>query len=293
MTAEIQVRKSRSLADFHRCVEIQREVWGESDLEIEPYVTFVVANQTGGQVLCAFDGDKMVGFTMSLAGVRNASPYLHSHMTAVIPTHRDRGVGRLLKLLQREEALGRGIRLIEWTFDPLQSLNAHLNIAKLGVIVDSYRVDYYGETTSFLHGTGTDRLWVTWSLNSERVRRRIEFGAAADAMTLSHFPVAVRVGEDFEPELEKATIENPAVVIEIPDNINLLNQENSRLALKWREATRQIFTRLFESGHLVAEYYRTQRDGRTIGSYLLAHQSATELQATDEWQELLPKKNVM
>src|ERR1700676_3759952 len=132
MTAEIEVRKSASLPDFHRCVEIQREVWGESDLEVEPYVTFVVAQQTGGQVLCAFAGDQMVGFTLALAGVRNASPYLHSHMTAVIASHRDRGVGRLLKLFQRDEALGRGIRLIEWTFDPFELRNAHFNLARWG-----------------------------------------------------------------------------------------------------------------------------------------------------------------
>jgi predicted GNAT superfamily acetyltransferase len=174
MTAEIQVRKSTSLADFHRCVEIQREVWGESDLEVEPYVTFVVANQTGGQVLCAFDGDQMVGFTMALAGVRNASPYLHSHMTAVIASHRDRGVGRLLKLFQRDEALGRGIRLIEWTFDPLETRNAHFNFNRLGAIARNFIPNFYGVTTSPLHrGLPTDRLLAEWFLDSQRVANAI------------------------------------------------------------------------------------------------------------------------
>jgi predicted GNAT superfamily acetyltransferase len=98
MTSQIQIRKCTTLPDFHRCVEIQKAVWNESDLETEPYTTFVVANQTGGQVLGAFDGPTMVGFTMALVGVRDNSPYLHSHMTGVLPEYRDRKIGRALKL---------------------------------------------------------------------------------------------------------------------------------------------------------------------------------------------------
>src|ERR1700693_3010188 len=107
MTPDIQIRKCTTLPDFHRCVEIQREVWRESDLETEPYVTFVVAHQTGGQVLGAFDGDTMVGFSMSLVGPHGTAPYLHSHMTGVLASHRDRRVGRLLKFFQRDAALSR------------------------------------------------------------------------------------------------------------------------------------------------------------------------------------------
>ena len=193
MTAEIQVRKSTSLADFHRCVEIQREVWGESDLETEPYVTFVVANQTGGQVLCAFDGEKMVGFTMALAGVRNESPYLHSHMTAVIASHRDRGVGRLLKLFQRDEALGRGIRLIEWTFDPLETRNAHFNFNRLGAIARNFIPNFYGVTSSPLHrGLPTDRLLAEWFIDSQRVANAV-CSAPAE---LNSSPATIRVSAE-------------------------------------------------------------------------------------------------
>ncbi|HEX8871150.1 MAG TPA: hypothetical protein VF758_00215 [Candidatus Acidoferrum sp.] len=170
MTTGIIVRQCRELAEFHRCVEIQKEVWGEADLEVEPYVTFVVANQTGGQVIGAFDGDLMVGFTLSLAAIRGNSHYLHSHMTGVLASHRDRGVGRLLKLFQREEALGRGVRLIEWTFDPLETRNAHFNFNRLGAISRQLIPNFYGITTSPLHrGIPTDRLLVEWHLDSARV----------------------------------------------------------------------------------------------------------------------------
>ena len=170
MTSEIQIRKCTTLPDFHRCVELQRAVWGESDLETEPYTTFVVANQTGGQVLGAFDGPTMVGFTMALVGIRGKAPYLHSHMTGVLPKYRDRKIGRSLKLFQREEALSRDIRLIEWTFDPLETRNAHFNLNRLGAIVRTYIPNFYGVTTSPLHrNLPTDRLLAEWHLDSARV----------------------------------------------------------------------------------------------------------------------------
>jgi predicted GNAT superfamily acetyltransferase len=170
MTPEIQIRKCTTLADFHRCVEIQKSVWVESDLETEPYTTFVVANQTGGQVLGAFDGPTMVGFTMALVGVRDKTPYLHSHMTGVLPEYRDRKIGRGLKLFQREEALSRDIRLIEWTFDPLETRNAHFNLNRLGAIVRTYIPNFYGITSSPLHrNLPTDRLLAEWHLDSKRV----------------------------------------------------------------------------------------------------------------------------
>ena len=169
MTSQIQIKKCTTLPDFHRCVEIQKQVWGESDLETEPYVTFVVATQTGGQVLGAFDGPTMVGFTMALVGVHGKTPYLHSHMTGVLPVYRDRKIGRALKLFQREEALSRDIRLIEWTFDPLEIRNAHFNLNRLGAIVRTYIPDFYGVTTSPLHrNLPTDRLLAEWHLDSKR-----------------------------------------------------------------------------------------------------------------------------
>lgn len=191
MSDQIQIKKCTTLPDFHRCVELQKAVWGESDLETEPYVTFVVANQTGGQVLGAFDGDTMIGFTMALAGVRNKTPYLHSHMTGVLPAYRDRKIGRALKLFQREEALSRDIRLIEWTFDPLEVRNAHFNLKRLGAIARTYIPDFYGITSSPLHRSlPTDRLLAEWHLDAKRVIAAINDLAPepSDAPAIIHVP---------------------------------------------------------------------------------------------------------
>jgi predicted GNAT superfamily acetyltransferase len=170
MSGAITVRKCLALDEFHHCVELQREIWGEADLEVEPATMFVVTTLTGGQVLGAFDADKLVGYTLAVIGLHDAVPYLHSHMTGVHPDYRDRGVGRLLKLFQREDALSRGIRLIVWTFDPLEARNAHFNLNLLGAIARNYFPNLYGVTSSPLHrGLPTDRLLAEWHLESARV----------------------------------------------------------------------------------------------------------------------------
>lgn len=170
MALDITVRPLHTFEEFDRCVKIAREVWGDTELETEPHVTFVIADHLGGQVLGAFDGDLMVGFTKAYIGLHGTTPYLHSHMTGVLPSHRDRRVGRHLKLFQREDALRRGIRLVEWTFDPLETKNAHFNINRLGAICRRYYPNFYGITTSPLHrGIPTDRLLVEWHLDTKRV----------------------------------------------------------------------------------------------------------------------------
>jgi predicted GNAT superfamily acetyltransferase len=170
MSTSVVVRKCAALQEFHACVALQREIWGESDLEVEPVTGFVVASETGGQVLGAFDDARLVGYTLALVGFRDGVIYLHSHHTGVHQDYRDRGVGRMLKLFQREEALGRGIRFIQWTFDPLELRNAHFNLNRLGAICREYKPNLYGVTTSPLHrGLDTDRLLAEWRLDSPRV----------------------------------------------------------------------------------------------------------------------------
>jgi predicted GNAT superfamily acetyltransferase len=170
MSEGIVVRKCARLEEFQLCVDLQRAIWGEEDLEVEPATMFVVASQTGGQVLGAFDGARLVGYTLAVAGLRGGLVYLHSHMTGVRDEYRNRGVGRMLKLYQRDEALGRGIRLIMWTFDPLEIRNAHFNLNRLGTICREYHENLYGITTSPLHGgIPTDRLVAEWHLDSARV----------------------------------------------------------------------------------------------------------------------------
>ncbi len=170
MSAEIVVRPCERLEEFETCVALQRLIWGEADLEVEPVTMFVVASNVGGQVFGAFEGNRMVGYLLALPGVRNGKPYLHSHMTGVLEEYRDKGVGRKLKLYQREEALGRGISLVEWTFDPLELRNAYFNLNKLGAIARQILPNLYGVTTSPLHrGAATDRLVAEWHLSSPRV----------------------------------------------------------------------------------------------------------------------------
>jgi predicted GNAT superfamily acetyltransferase len=170
MSPEIAIRECETIEEFQACVELQREIWAEADLEVEPVTAFVVANLTGGKILGAFDGGRLVGFTLALAGVRNGAAYFHSHMTGVAAEYRDRGIGRRLKILQRDEAMAHGIRLIEWTFDPLETRNAYFNLNRLGAICRRYLPNLYGVTSSPLHrGIPTDRLLAEWQLDSPRV----------------------------------------------------------------------------------------------------------------------------
>ncbi len=174
----ITLRPCQGLDECGACVDLQIQIWGYNDGDVIPRRLFVVAQRIGGQVIGAFDPEsRLIGFAMSLPGVKSAkaplrspTPYLHSHMLAVLPRYRNAGVGRRLKLYQRQEALQRGISLMEWTFDPLEIKNAFLNIHRLGVIVRSYTPDFYGVSSSRLQaGLPTDRLHAEWWMESERV----------------------------------------------------------------------------------------------------------------------------
>lgn len=168
----ILIRPCHGIPEFEACIRVEREVWRSSDVDIIPIPLFVVASETGGQVLGAFHGKDLVGFTLAIAGWRDHRPFLHSHMTAVLDGYRDRGIGRRLKLFQREDALSRGITLVEWTFDPLVTKNAYFNFMRLGAIARRYLPNVYGITTSPLHGSlPTDRLVAEWQLRSARVLR--------------------------------------------------------------------------------------------------------------------------
>lgn len=171
MTAiSIQIAPLTALDQFERCVDLETEIWGYSDGDLIPKRVFLLAQRIGGQVLGAFDGDIIVGFAMSLPGYRDGRPYLHSHMLAVLPEYRNTGLGRRLKLAQRDDALARGFDLMEWTYDPLEIKNAHLNIARLGAISRRYQPNFYGPSSSPLQGgLPTDRLYAEWWLRSDRV----------------------------------------------------------------------------------------------------------------------------
>jgi predicted GNAT superfamily acetyltransferase len=172
---EVVLRACEGLEELEACVQLQVETWGYNDGDVIPKRMFIVAQRIGGQVMGAFEGQEMVGFAMSLPGVKAGGerplPYLHSHMLAVSPDYRNAGIGRRLKLYQRDEALGRKIGLMEWTFDPLEIKNAFLNIHRLGVIVRSYTPNFYGVSSSRLQGgLPTDRLHAEWWMDSARVK---------------------------------------------------------------------------------------------------------------------------
>jgi predicted GNAT superfamily acetyltransferase len=166
----ITVRPFRDLSEMGECVRLQQLVWGYSDRDVVPSRVFLIASRCNGQVLGAFDRDRAIGFSLAFLGSRDQQVYLHSHMVGVHPDYQNLGVGRQLKLAQRAEALARGIDLIEWTFDPLQTRNAYFNLVRLGAIVRSYIPNFYGNTSSPLHGgLPTDRLVAEWRLRSPHV----------------------------------------------------------------------------------------------------------------------------
>lgn len=176
--ATISVRHLSTREEYDRCCELEMAVWGGEERDLVPSTIFTVAKETNGQVFGAFLEGEMVGFTMGMAAwhdsPRGPAPYLHSHMTAVLNEHRDKGIGRLLKLFQRQDALSRGIRLVEWTFDPLEMRNAHFNLMRLGAVARKLKPNFYGITSSHLHaGMPTDRLVAEWWLDSPRAKRII------------------------------------------------------------------------------------------------------------------------
>lgn len=166
----ITVRNCKGLAELKACVALQQSVWQFSDADTIPLRMFVVAEKIGGQIIGAFVGRELVGFSLSLPAVRNGKSYLHSHMLAVSEKYRNAGLGRKLKLFQREDAIACGFDLIEWTFDPLEIKNSYFNIERLGAIARRYSVNQYGISSSPLQGgLPTDRLIAEWWLQSRRV----------------------------------------------------------------------------------------------------------------------------
>jgi predicted GNAT superfamily acetyltransferase len=211
--AESQIRPLTEFSEFEQCVELQREAWGAADIELTPVRALITDNRIGGLVLGAFDNDRMVGFLNAMPGIRDRMPYWYSHMLAIAREHWNSGIGTQLKLAQRDAARQRGIRLIEWTFDPLESRNAYLNIAKLGVIVRRYYVNLYGATTSRLQqGLESDRLIAEWWIDKPGIQvagsdvRRVYIPSDLQVLKKQSLKsaqdVQLRVREQFRKNLE-------------------------------------------------------------------------------------------
>ena len=243
MSSPILVRKCESLDDMRACVALQKEVWNFSDIDLVPLRVFVVAQKIGGQVIGAFDGKDLVSFAMALPGARNGHAYLHSQMLAVRSGYRNVGLGRRMKLFQRDDALHRGFELMEWTFDPLEIKNAYLNIEKLGAIARRYSVNQYGITSSPLQGgLPSDRLIAEWWMNSKRVQSLLCGGC-----------------------LEKV---EPVQSIDVPAQVyEWKTMEASRLrAQQIQERNRGEFLKAFAEGLAVLRY---ERDASGNGKFIL------------------------
>ncbi|MGB7600177.1 MAG: GNAT family N-acetyltransferase [Candidatus Sulfotelmatobacter sp.] len=252
----IAIRRCEGLDELRACVALQKEVWNFTDAELVPLRMFVVAGKVGGQVMGAFDGEKMVGFALSVPGTRSGRVYLHSHMLAVRKDHRNGGLGRRLKLLQREDALARGIELIEWTFDPLEIKNAYLNVEKLGAISRRYNINQYGITSSPLQGgLPSDRLIAEWWLKSRRVKTLLETGK---------IPA-------FE---QQSAIEVPAQIYEWKAAADSRSKAHAV-----QERNRGQFLRAFEDGLVVLGY---EREAAGNGKFLLGRWNENWSYASEE-----------
>ena len=234
--ATIVIRDIETLAEMREVEQLQREIWGVEDLEVYPALALKPQKEVGAILIGAFAEGRLVGFVFGFPGILNGETIIHSDMLGISAAYRSHGLGYLLKRAQREAAVKLGVNRITWTFDPLQSRNAHLNFSKLGVIADRYYVDYYGVTSSFLHRFGTDRLWVTWLLNSERVKARMEQNASPRADDL---------------------ISAEDIVIEIPREITS-NHEH------WRVTTREAFTNAIQRGYIVEDFLVSGNTGRYV-----------------------------
>lgn len=236
----IEIRQLSALAEFSEALKLQECVWGFAERELLPLRFFVVASRIGGQILGAYHAEEMVGFCLTVPGIKpDGRPYLHSHMLGVLPAYRDAGVGRRLKLRQRADALARGIDLVEWTFDPLEIKNAFFNIERLGAIVRRYAENEYGGTSSPLHGgLPTDRCVAEWWISSPRVD-------------------AVLSGAKPEQCIEDR--------IAVPADIDRLRREDPGRAREIQRANAERFRQCFARSLVVTGLERT----KTEGVYLL------------------------
>jgi len=282
ITPTIQLQQIDSIAQMKALEKLQQDVWGWSDLDTTPLMDFIILTELGGTLIGAFEGETLVGFAFGFPGYDEGQLVFHSHMLAVHPAYRECGLGQRLKLAQRIAALDRGFQRITWTFDPLQSTNAHLNVHKLGVVANRYRVNFYGEqSSSALHRhIGTDRLWVDWFLNSKRVKDRVdgrqhnscELAASDEAQHL------IRSGSNGLPVSHPLDLRSARnVLIEIPANMTLLQQQSPDAAVAWRNATRAAFIDAFAAGYVVDDFLRTGSNRDRNGCYLLVPGRKNEL----------------
>ena len=256
---------------------LEKVVWEFTDSEdVIPAALLIVSIKRGGILLGAVDGaGTLKGFVYSMPAVKDGRLTQWSHMLGVATEAREGGLGLRLKLAQRDYALRAGVDLIEWTFDPLQALNAHLNLTRLGAVVEEYEEDVYGQSTSPLHrGTPTDRFVAEWRLSAPHVERRISAAQSPlirDSTVMSAVLVnpSTEVDGWLEPPQRHVEVEGDRrLLVEIPTGFTDMQQRNPDLALEWRIATRSIFQTYLGRGYRVVDFFLSREARR--GQYLLA-----------------------
>jgi predicted GNAT superfamily acetyltransferase len=286
----IAYRDLTALDEFAAVVELERQIWGVGYGDVVPVPIFAITVKRGGILIGAFDGPRMIGFVYSLPGIRDGAPTQWSHMLGVVDEHRSSGLGRVLKLLQRERALAMGLDLVEWTYDPMQALNAHLNFAKLGVVVHEYEENIYGSSTSPLHrGNPTDRFVAEWWIRRPHVERRIALsgkrGGDGGLVVRTHEVAAakpanrlVESGGWLECGDVDLSLTDRRIVVEIPTGFTEMLAQAPDAAMRWRLATREIFTTYFGRGYRAVDFTLDRGAGR--GAYLLARSDANETESS-------------
>ncbi|MCA1668827.1 MAG: hypothetical protein LC793_15815 [Thermomicrobia bacterium] len=287
---DLRVAMCETVAECHACEDLQLAVWAGSEREIVPYDILRAIRHAGGTVVGAWDGERMVGMALSVVAFGMEGAYHHSHLLGVLPAYRRWGVGWRLKMAQRAFVLTQGLGLMTWTFDPLESANAHLNFAKLGVVSHTYLPDFYGAMPEALNaGLPSDRLLVEWRLDTPHVRGRLAtaessalFGPLVSVDT-QDAPFLLRMADSGAPETPFSPSPSPTAVgegsgeggfgrlrIEIPANIQAIKAADPARALAWRRATRAAFTEAFARGYLTTDYRAPRFHRPECGCFLLS-----------------------
>ena len=278
--SELRFRDLHSADEFRQVMDLEQQVWGFTDLnDMVTLPVFTITVKRGAILIGAYDAaNRMVGFVYSIVGMKPGQVLQWSHMLGVLSEYRNSGLGRALKLAQRDRALAQGYELIEWTYDPLQAMNAHLNFTKLGVVAEEYHRNVYGESTSVLHkGTPTDRLVAQWWIAKPHVARRVTPGELIPVTTHEIADAApINTTHPAQAWLANSDIylarDDRRLTLEIPMGFTDMQREAPALALEWRMQTREIFETYFTRGYRVVDFYLDRPHHR--GRYLLAKKDA-------------------
>jgi predicted GNAT superfamily acetyltransferase len=268
MNDQIGIRPLESAEDFHRFEALQRETWGQDLAEVVTVSLAKIVRKIGGIAAGAFDErGTMLGFVFGFTGFTGGRPVHWSHMLAVKKEFRDAGIGRKLKLYQRETLLAAGVEEVFWTYDPLVSRNAHLNFVSLGVEATQYVTDMYGpgEDSELFRGLGTDRLIVVWHIAGVRVKDALVRQFPIDPAPFSTSPIVVcRQNEvdEFSPPREVHFARENKLRIEIPKNIHTLRERSAEGAAQWRLMTREAFQFYLKGGYEIFTFYCDDATGR-------------------------------